>query len=130
MKRVLWILAAAGACLVAAAALLAGQDTDKAGEGAARKSAEEAANNWLALVDSSRYGESWNQAGALFKKHVSAEEWEKTARSVREPFGKLLSRKVKHADYSRSLPGAPDGEFVILVYESSFENKKEAGETV
>lgn len=27
------------------------------------------------------------------------------------------------------MPGAPDGEYVVVRYGSSFENKKEAGET-
>lgn len=130
MKKILWVLATAGACLLAAAALFGGQDPARAGEEAARKQAEEAAQGWLALVDSGRYGESWSQAAAPFKKQVTAGQWEEAVGRAREPFGKLLARKVKSAEYTRSVPGAPAGEYVILVYDSSFENKKEAGETV
>jgi hypothetical protein len=49
---------------------------------------------------------------------------------VRGELGKLASRKATKSDYSRTLPGAPDGEYVIQQYASAFENKKEAGEHV
>jgi len=40
------------------------------------------------------------------------------------------SRKLTNAKYSKSLPGAPDGEYVVVQYQTSFEHKKEAVETV
>jgi hypothetical protein len=42
----------------------------------------------------------------------------------------LLSRKVKSRTYAESLPGAPDGKYVVIELEASFENKKTAVETV
>ena len=50
--------------------------------------------------------------------------------AVRTPLGKLVSRKVKSASYKTSLPGAPDGEYVVIEFETSFLNKKTAVETV
>ncbi|MGB3565135.1 MAG: DUF4019 domain-containing protein, partial [Thermoanaerobaculia bacterium] len=46
------------------------------------------------------------------------------------PLGKVLSRKVKSKQYATSLPGAPDGEYVVIQFETSFENKTTAIETV
>jgi hypothetical protein len=34
------------------------------------------------------------------------------------------------ATYTTQLPGAPDGEYVVLQYDTSFEHKKTAIETV
>jgi hypothetical protein len=48
----------------------------------------------------------------------------------RDPLGKLLARKLKSATYATMLPGAPDGEYVVIKYDSSFENKKTAVETI
>ena len=48
----------------------------------------------------------------------------------RDPFGKLTSRKFKSASYTKTLPGAPDGEYVVIQYESSFENKQSSAETI
>ena len=39
-------------------------------------------------------------------------------------------RKLKTAKYQTTLPGAPDGQYVVLVFDTSFQNKKEAVETV
>ncbi len=94
------------------------------------KLATTAAEKWLALVDDGKYPESWAEAAAYFKNAVTAAAWEQAAKEVRPPFGKLLSRKVKSAVYHTSLPGAPDGRYVVIQFETSFENKKEAIETV
>jgi hypothetical protein len=130
MKKILWVLVVVGACLVAAAALSADQAGEKAGEEGARKATREAARSWLAVVDSGKYAESWTQASSNFRKQVSTEQWENAVRSARGPLGKLLSREFKSAEYSRTLPGAPDGEYVVIQYDSTFQNKKEAFETV
>jgi hypothetical protein len=130
MKKILWILVAIGACLVAAAAFSAEPPGEKPAEEGARKAAGEAAKSWLGVVDVGRYAESWGRASALFRKQVSAEQWETAARSARGPLGRLVARNLKSAQYSRTLPGAPDGEYVVIQYDSSFENKKEALETV
>jgi hypothetical protein len=81
-------------------------------------------------VDAGEYAKSWTAAAALFQKQVSADRWADTVRGVREELGKLVSRKATKADYSRTLPGAPDGEYVVHQYSSAFENKKEAMEHV
>lgn len=129
MKKILWILVAVGACLVAAA-LSADQAGEKAGDDAATKAAREAAKSWLAVVDSGWYAESWSQASLAFRKQITAERWKDAVRSARTPLGRLLSREFKSAEYSRTLPGAPDGEYVVILYDGSFQNKKEALETV
>jgi Protein of unknown function (DUF4019) len=49
---------------------------------------------------------------------------------VRDPLGKVLSRTLKSATYTTSLPGAPDGEYVVIQYDTSFEHKKSAVETI
>lgn len=51
-------------------------------------------------------------------------------RASRDPLGKVLTRKLKSATYAKTLPGAPDGEYVVIQYESSFEHKQSAIETV
>jgi hypothetical protein len=40
------------------------------------------------------------------------------------------SRKVVSSEYSKTLPGAPDGEYVVIQFDASFENKKAAVETL
>jgi Protein of unknown function (DUF4019) len=66
----------------------------------------------------------------LFKQAVSQDRWVQMLQAKRAPMGKLLSRTLKSAVYTTSLPGAPDGQYVVIVYESTFEHKKSAIETV
>ena len=49
---------------------------------------------------------------------------------VRAPLGKLVSRELASKQYATELPGAPDGEYVIIQFATSFENKKTAVETI
>ena len=90
----------------------------------------EVAQNWLNLIDSSRYTDSWLETAQYFQNNVTEAEWEKTLQGVREPLGKILSRQLKSAEYTTSLPGVPDGEYVVIQYNTSFEHKKSAIETV
>ena len=92
--------------------------------------AQQAAESWLALVDSGKYGESWEQASQFFKAAVTKEQWQTALRASREPLGKVLSRNLKSAVFTKTLPGAPDGKYVIIQYDSSFEHKQSAVETI
>ena len=92
--------------------------------------AQKAAEQWLALADTGDFSGSWNTAAGYFKAAVSSEQWQQSLNAVRKPLGDLVSRKLKNATYTRTLPGAPDGEYVVLQFETSFANKKTAVETV
>jgi len=88
------------------------------------------AEKWLGIVDEGKYGESWKEAAEYFRNAVKQDQWEQAVQAVRKPLGKLVSRKVKSTSYKTSLPGAPDGQYVVIEFETSFENKKSAIETV
>ena len=85
---------------------------------------------WLALTDTGQYESSWDSASALFKAAISKEDWERSLSAVRTPIGALKTREVATSDYSTTLPGAPDGEYVVFRFNSSFEHKATALETV
>ncbi|MCP4373276.1 MAG: DUF4019 domain-containing protein [Deltaproteobacteria bacterium] len=92
--------------------------------------AVEAAKAWVALIDEEKYGESWETAALYFKNATAKDKWEQMLTSVRKPLGKLVSRKLKSKTYKKSLPGAPDGEYVVTQFTTSFENKTSGIETV
>jgi hypothetical protein len=89
-----------------------------------------AASAWLGVVDAARYAESWDQAASVFKAAVTKDRWKEQLQGVRSPLGAVSSRKPKSKQLAKTLPGAPDGEYVIVQYETSFANKKDATETV
>jgi hypothetical protein len=92
--------------------------------------AQQSSESWLALVDSGKYAESWQECEQIFQVAATNEQWQSTLRATRDPLGKLLWRKLKGATCTKTLPGAPDGEYVVIQYESSFERKQAAVETV
>jgi hypothetical protein len=114
---------------VAVSALLSAGSV-MADDGAKENAAVLAAQHWLAMVDGEKYAKSWEEAAEYFKGAVTREQWEQSLRGVRKPLGEVVSRKVKSKTYVTSLPGAPDGEYVVIQFETSFENKKSAVETV
>ncbi|MFH1313866.1 MAG: DUF4019 domain-containing protein [Candidatus Eisenbacteria bacterium] len=96
----------------------------------AEDAAVKAAQAWVSLVDSGKYEESWNETAEFFKGAVHKDGWQRSMEAVRRPLGANLSREVKSREYSTTMPGAPDGEYVVIQFESSFEYKKSAIETV
>ncbi len=94
------------------------------------RAADQAAGKWLALVDGRQYREAWQQAASLFRRQVSIADWEHAVGAARQPLGSMRRRKLIAATFVESLPGAPDGAYVVLQFETEFEHRKRAIETV
>jgi hypothetical protein len=65
-----------------------------------------------------------------FKNAITKERWVNAMKSARTPLGAVRVRKLKSARYTKTLPNAPDGEYVVIQYDTSFENKGSAVETI
>ncbi len=92
--------------------------------------AVESAQSWLKLVDEGAYEQSWFESAEYFRRNVSQEQWKSALDGVRKPLGKMLSREVINSTYTTQVPGAPDGQYVIIQFKTSFENKQNAVETI
>lgn len=92
--------------------------------------AQKAAESWLKLVDAGQYAESWDAAAPVFKGAVTKEQWKQAAGAARTPLGALVSRTLKSRQLTHTLPGAPDGFYVVIQYDAVFKNKAAAVETV
>jgi hypothetical protein len=97
---------------------------------AAVEQATKAAESWLKLLDSGDYRACYEQASQIVKDHLSEDAFVRQFSAARKPLGAVVSRKLKVAQYATSLPGAPDGQYVVMEYDTSFANKKSATETV
>jgi hypothetical protein len=92
--------------------------------------AMQVADSWLSYIDTGRYAESWDDSAAYFREAVPKTQWETTLAQVRGPLGVAIGRKVRSATYTRTLPGAPEGEYVVIQYDTRFENRPNSVETV
>ena len=114
--------------LVALAAIL-GSGSIQAQE-SSTKAAQTVTEAWLSLIDNQNYAASWDAAATLFRTRVTQEQWQTAAQTARAPLGQLKSRTLKSATSTTTLPGAPDGEYVVFQFTTSFEQKAAAVETV
>lgn len=106
------------------------QDANPIDEKIAREQAVSAAVSWLALVDSEKYAESWEEAAPLFQSHVDKADWVQAVNALRGPMGTVEERSIMRSVHVTELPGAPDGHYVVIQYATTFEYKKESVETV
>ena len=89
--------------------------------------AQQSSEAWLTLIDRGQFADSYQEAAQYFKNAVTKDQWQNSLTAVRKPLGKVLSRKLKNTTYTRTLPGAPDGDYVVIQYESRFEHKSIRG---
>ena len=113
---------AAAVCACACTVTLADEEIDV-------KPAMAVAEAWLAGVDAGRYGASWEEAAPLFREAMAKITWETTIEGVRAPLGTPI-RKLRQAAYTRVLPNAPEGEYVVIQYDTRFENRPLSTEIV
>ena len=89
-----------------------------------------AAQAWLDLADRGEYAQSWAEAASQFRTSVTQEAWVQSITAARSPLGAVLSRTLRAAQSATTMPGAPDGEYVVLEFETTFEHKQSAVETI
>lgn len=114
MKKLLFILT-----LITSSLVLAGSSNGSS-----------AAKDWLTIVDSGNYTKSWQEADAFFQTTLSESKWDGALKGIRAPLGKVISRTEISSKQLSSLPGVPDGEYLIIQYKTTFENKESAQETL
>jgi serine/threonine protein kinase len=88
------------------------------------------AEGWVAGIDAGNYGQSWKDAAKFFQSAITESAWVAALEGVRKPLGTVKSRKILAVNKANSLPGAPDGEYFLIQFDTAFAAKAEAVETV
>ena len=101
-----------------------------AADSAADSAPMEAAMRWLALIDRGTYGAGWERAASYLQGIVMKDDLIKALKAVRTPLGAVISRRLRSARSVTSLPGMPDGIYVVIQYDTVFAKKKKAVETI
>ena len=58
------------------------------------------------------------------------ESWVESLKSARDPLGAVERRTILSTSFTRSFPGAPEGDYAIVLFRTSFAKKEDAAETV
>lgn len=61
---------------------------------------------------------------------VKETQWAQSVQRVRQSLGRVVARRLTSATPATELPGAPDGQYLVLQFETEFEHKQSAVETV
>jgi hypothetical protein len=91
---------------------------------------EAAAEAWLALMDADDFVASWNEAAELFQGATTADEWAAQGAAVREQLGSVVSREIAEVQQLTDPPGAPEGEYYNIRYNSEYSSMGAAMEVV
>lgn len=97
---------------------------------AKEQAAAKAAAEWLKLIDAGQYEKSWDEAASLFRQKVPRSEWASGLPKNRAEYGKFNTRRFDGTQFRRSMPGAPDGDYVAVRFISDFEKNGAADEIV
>lgn len=93
-------------------------------------SSQKNVENWLTLVDQGRYDLSWEEGAKKFQMTMPKDGWVKIVESWREPLGALEKRNLADIRVAENPPGMPAGQYLVYVYQSSFQNKKDVVEVL
>lgn len=92
--------------------------------------AKAASAAWLALADAGQYPATWTSSASAFQAAVTQDNWLQALQQVRTPLAAVKTRTLRSAQFTRSMPNAPAGEYVVIQYDTTFANKAGAVETV
>ncbi|WP_404335351.1 DUF4019 domain-containing protein [Sphingomonas sp. MMS12-HWE2-04] len=90
----------------------------------------DAAKAWVALVDQGNWHESWQTAAATFRGQVSDAGWAEMITPVRKPLGAAVVRKFASVVKTKTLPGAPEGDYEVLKFQTNFAQRSGSTETI
>jgi hypothetical protein len=83
----------------------------------------DAAKTWLAEADTGNFAASWNKSAAVFQSSITLQKWGEILKTHRAPLGKVKTRTLKSAQETTTLPGAPEGNYVVIQFDTVFENQ-------
>lgn len=90
----------------------------------------QAAGQWLALADGGQGDASWSAAAGVFRGAVTQAQWSAALAQARAPLGALKSRTLASARFTRTLPGAPEADYVVIQYGAVYANRPGVTETL
>jgi len=97
-------------------------------QSAAMIESAQAAKIYVGGLDKQEYRESWTQGDELFQHTISQGEWVEALNLSRKPLGQVRSRVLKDQRPAWDPRGLPKGAYMVVEYETSFENAPSSGE--
>lgn len=87
-------------------------------------------DRWLEMIDHGNYAETWVAAAVVLQESVPQQEWIADLAARQPKLGRTIMRERKSENYSKTLRGAPTGDYVIVTYLTKFEKTPLVEETL
>ena len=88
------------------------------------------AAEFLQLLDNGQYAESWSSSAELMKDRVTEKDWVEKLTKARTASGELLKRERKSASFSTEAQDSPEGEYIMLTFNSRCQKADDGSEYV
>ncbi|MEO8566888.1 MAG: DUF4019 domain-containing protein [Betaproteobacteria bacterium] len=121
---------ATSAAPAASAPATAPSDTADAAVAAMIAAAGTEGDRWLGLIDHGKFDESWIAAAVVLQETITQKEWSADLAARKPKLGRTIMRERKTESYSKTLRGAPTGDYVIVTYLTKFEKTPLVEETL
>jgi len=92
--------------------------------------AQRQALGFLGYLDQGRYADSYAYTGMLIRTQVDRAKFAVQIEKARTGTGVMQARELMDANYSTTVAGAPEGQYVVLHYHTSFANRPDTVETL
>jgi len=92
--------------------------------------ARAAAAAFLQQVDQDTFAASWQSAAPLLKEKVTEAEWVDKLSKIRSIAGPMVTRSEDSISYSTTAQDSPDGEYILLTYDTTYKARGKASEIV
>ena len=89
-----------------------------------------AAAEFLFLVDTEEYGESWEVSSAVLQKMLTQQAWSEKISELRTFLGPVVERVQNNITYTDDATDVPTGEYVVMTFVSKFELRERVTETI
>ncbi|HEX5759113.1 MAG TPA: DUF4019 domain-containing protein [Thermoanaerobaculia bacterium] len=97
----------------------------------AEEAATTAATTWLqSYIDTPRYADAYSWAATDFRVKVEQAAFVDAMERFRRPLGSFISRSLVSRVYKTTLEGAPDGEYVVIEFQTRLSAKAAAKEVI
>ena len=86
------------------------------------------AKDYVNGLDNGQYSQSWSKGDQLFQHTITQDEWTKALETSRRGLGKVISRTLKLQNPAWDPHGLPKGPYMVIEYDTSFQNSPRAVE--
>ncbi len=85
---------------------------------------------YLELLDQGLYRQAWQEMSPLFQMLEQREQWQDRQQLVRAIYGAAIKRAFYALDFRDHFLLSPDGQYVVVQFQTSFQFKASTRETV